>query len=215
MSKLQNNTDTPVTGLLGAPSTPESRFEDVRNCRRLINGDIDCEVKLVEGEDYFPFTASQYDPDKDGRQLYADIDAGKYGEVHPFVMTDDILNGLRRQKQDEINRWRDMQENSNIIFELDGHHWDGGKASGARIAPVVASASTSILPDGFFWTDADNHDIPVNAAFLQQLEAAMQQNMVLQGFKIHERQRQMKEEVDSLTDYDAIRHYNIGWPEGN
>ncbi|EMD4035988.1 hypothetical protein VQ224_004913, partial [Salmonella enterica] len=47
---------------------------------------------------------------------------------------------------------------------------------------------------------------------LTALEAAMQQNMVLQGFKIHERQRQMKEEVDKLTDYKAIRDYAVGWP---
>lgn len=47
------------------------------------------------------------------------------------------------------------------------------------------------------------------------LEAAMQQNMVLQGFKIHERQRQMKEEVDKLTDYKAIKDYTVGWPEGS
>lgn len=43
----------------------------------------------------------------------------------------------------------------------------------------------------------------------------MQQNMVLQGFKIHERQRQMKEDVDKLTDYKAIQTYAVGWPEGN
>ncbi|HAF1587305.1 TPA: DUF4376 domain-containing protein, partial [Salmonella enterica] len=47
------------------------------------------------------------------------------------------------------------------------------------------------------------------------LEAAMQQNMVIEGFKIHERQRQMKEEVDKLTDYKAIKDYVPGWPEGS
>ncbi|ECD1969981.1 phage tail protein, partial [Salmonella enterica subsp. enterica serovar Abaetetuba] len=28
-----------------------------------------------------------------------------------------------------------------------------------------------------------------------------------------ERQRQMKEEVDKLTDYKAIKDYAVGWPE--
>ncbi|EMD4261831.1 hypothetical protein VQ245_004866, partial [Salmonella enterica] len=54
--------------------------------------------------------------------------------------------------------------------------------------------------------------VPVTTDELTALEAAMQQNMVLQGFKIHERQRQMKEEVDKLTDYKAIRDYAVGWP---
>lgn len=206
MSELQS------TYTVIPPESP-GRYEDVRHCRRLINGDIDCEVKLTATEGWFPFTASQSDPDAEGRQLYADIDAGKYGEVTPFALTDDMLNGLRRQKQDEISRWRDRQENGNIIFELDGHCWDGGKASQERLAPVVAAANAGMLPEGFFWTDADNHDIPANAGFLQQLEAAMVQAMVIQGFKIHERQRQMKEEVALLTEMNAILAYQPGWPE--
>ncbi|HIB1403412.1 TPA: DUF4376 domain-containing protein, partial [Salmonella enterica subsp. enterica serovar Muenchen] len=70
-------------------------------------------------------------------------------------------------------------------------------------------------PPGFFWTDADNIDVPMTADELTVLEAAMQRSMVLQGFKIHERQRQMKEEVDKLTDYKAIQGYIVDWPEGN
>ncbi|EBW6386544.1 DUF4376 domain-containing protein, partial [Salmonella enterica subsp. enterica serovar Stanley] len=107
------------------------------------------------------------------------------------------------------------QENGSIIFTLNGHRWDCGKASQTRLAPVVAVAKSGALPPGFFWTDADNIDVPMTADELTALEAAMQQNMVLQGFKIHERQRQMKEEVDKLTDYKAIQTYIVGWPEGN
>ncbi|EKB5403367.1 DUF4376 domain-containing protein, partial [Salmonella enterica] len=105
------------------------------------------------------------------------------------------------------------QENDNIIFELDGHRWDGGKASQERLSPVVVAAGAGILPEGFFWTDADNHDIPVSAAFLQKLEASMVQAMVMQGFRIHERQRQMKEEVAQMTDINAITSYQPGWAE--
>ncbi|EAW0680920.1 DUF4376 domain-containing protein, partial [Salmonella enterica] len=91
--------------------------------------------------------------------------------------------------------------------------WDCGKASQTRLAPVVAVAKSGELPPGFFWTDADNIDVPMSTDELTALEAAMQQNMVLQGFKIHECQRQMKEEVDKLTDYKAVQDYAVGWPE--
>ncbi|EOV0254243.1 DUF4376 domain-containing protein, partial [Salmonella enterica] len=87
--------------------------------------------------------------------------------------------------------------------------------SQTRLAPVTAMAKAGKLPPGFFWTDADNIDVPVTADELIALEAAMQQNMVIEGFKIHERQRQMKEEVDKLTDYKAIKDYVPGWPEGS
>lgn len=42
----------------------------------------------------------------------------------------------------------------------------------------------------------------------------MMQAMVMHGFRIHERQRQMKEEVTKLTDMSAIIAYQPGWPEG-
>lgn len=123
------------------------------------------------------------------------------------------LNTARIQKHAEINAWRDAQENGSVIFTLNGHRWDCGKASQTRLSPVVAVAKSGMLPPGFFWTDADNIDVPMTTDELTALEAAMQQNMVLQGFKIHERQRQMKEEVDKLTDYKAIKDYAVGWPE--
>ncbi|EHT2533900.1 DUF4376 domain-containing protein [Salmonella enterica] len=124
-----------------------------------------------------------------------------------------ILEAARQKKRAEINAWRDAQENGSVIFTLNGHRWDCGKASQTRLSPVVAVAKSGMLPPGFFWTDADNIDVPMTTDELTALEAAMQQNLVLQGFKIHERQRQMKEEVDKLTDYKAIKDYAVGWPE--
>ncbi|EGI5344661.1 DUF4376 domain-containing protein, partial [Salmonella enterica subsp. enterica serovar Sandiego] len=140
---------------------------------------------------------------------------GKYGTVTPFTVTPDMLTAARQKKRAEINAWRDAQENGSVIFTLNGHRWDCGKASQTRLSPVVAVAKSGMLPTGFFWTDADNIDVPMTTDELTALEAAMQQNMVLQGFKIHERQRQMKEEVDKLTDYKAIKDYVVGWPAGS
>ncbi|HFW5148126.1 TPA: DUF4376 domain-containing protein [Salmonella enterica subsp. enterica serovar Potsdam] len=115
------------------------------------------------------------------------------------------------QKHEEINAWRDRQENGNYPFTLNGRRWDCGKASQTRLSPVVAVAREGKLPPGFFWTDADNIDVPMTADELISLEAAMQQNMVAVGFKIHERQRQMKEEVSKLTDAQAVLDYVVGW----
>ncbi|EDB6215189.1 DUF4376 domain-containing protein [Salmonella enterica] len=133
--------------------------------------------------------------------------------LYTITVPESILADARKKKRAEINAWRDAQENGSVIFTLNGHRWDCGKASQTRLAPVVAVAKSGMLPPGFFWTDADNIDVPMTTDELTALEAAMQQNMVLQGFKIHERQRQMKEEVDKLTDYKAIKDYAVGWPE--
>ncbi|EBK1959280.1 DUF4376 domain-containing protein [Salmonella enterica] len=179
------------------------------------SGLINCLVHFEGFADFIPFTASPDDPEEHGRQLYADLKAGKYGSVTPFTVTPEMIQVAKDAKHAEINAWRDAQESGSIIFTLNGHKWDCGKASQTRLAPVVAVAKSGALPPGFFWTDADNIDVPMTTDELAALEAAMQQNMVLQGFKIHERQRVMKEQVDNLTDYKAIQGYIVGWTEGN
>ncbi|EAA7555526.1 TPA_asm: DUF4376 domain-containing protein [Salmonella enterica] len=184
----------------------------VRNGRYNESGTISAEVLFSDSDRYLPFTAAEHDPMDYGRQLFADLKAGKYGEVKPFTVTPEMLAAAKAVKHTEINAWRDRQENGNIPFTLNGHQWDCGKASQARLAPVVAVAKTGSLPSGFFWTDADNIDVPMTTDELVALGSAMQQNMVLQGFKIHERQRQMKEEVDRLTTFDDVRQYTPDWP---
>ncbi|HAF5504138.1 TPA: DUF4376 domain-containing protein [Salmonella enterica] len=191
------------------------------NARYTEYGTITADIRFDNSTDsdgsplYQPYTASAGDTTDYGRQLYADLMAGKYGPVTPFTATPEMIRAAKDRKRAEINAWRDEQENGSVIFTLNGHRWDCGKASQTRLSPVVAVAKSGMLPPGFFWTDADNIDVPMTTDELTALEAAMQQNMVLQGFKIHERQRQMKEEVDKLTDYKAIKDYTVGWPEGS
>ncbi|EJA0607579.1 DUF4376 domain-containing protein [Salmonella enterica] len=187
----------------------------VKNSVYTESGLINCLVHFEGFADFIPFTASPDDTEEHGRQLFADLKAGKYGPVALFTVTPEMLIAAKQAKHDEVNAWRDTQESGSIIFTLNGHKWDCGKASQTRLAPVVAVARTGALPPGFFWTDADNIDVSMTADELTVLEAAMQQNMVLQGFKIHERQRQMKDDIDKLTDYKAIQDYIIGWTEEN
>ncbi|EMZ8853315.1 DUF4376 domain-containing protein [Salmonella enterica] len=158
---------------------------------------------------YLPVTVTDDESGPDAWML------ARIKSLYSITVPEFILAAARQKKRAEINAWRDEQENGSVIFTLNGHRWDCGKASQTRLAPVVAVAKSGMLPPGFFWTDADNIDVPMTTDELTALEAAMQQNMVLQGFKIHERQRQMKEEVDKLTDYKAIKDYAVGWPEGS
>jgi len=46
---------------------------------------IDCMVKFVEFPDFLPFTASEYDTEEHGRELYRQLIAGIYGPIAPYV----------------------------------------------------------------------------------------------------------------------------------
>lgn len=193
---------------------------DVRNARFNEDGSITCEVFMADRSDdsqrvYVPYTARASDPTEFGLRLWSGLISGAWGEVTPFVVTEEILEKARNQKYCEISRWRDSQENSSFVFEFSGHRWDAGKASQSRLTPVVAVAGNGLLPEHFFWTDADNQDVTLTPEELIQLDTAMNAAMVMQGFKIHERQRRMKEEVAGLTALPDIRAYPVGWPEGD
>lgn len=186
-------------------------IKQIRNARYLISGAVDCEV-LFDGEERFlPYTATATDTAGTGMAVWQALHEGLAGEIAPFVITQEQLNIIRLGKYAEISRWRDDQENAGIIFEWNGHRWDGGKTSRSRLAPVIAVAQDGSLPEGFFWTDADNQDVVLTAEKLIQLDVAMLQAMVTQGFKIHERQRQMKEAVERLMGAEEIKRFVVGW----
>ncbi|EIR3456466.1 DUF4376 domain-containing protein [Salmonella enterica] len=125
------------------------------------------------------------------------------------------IKDARSRRYAEINAWRNQQENGSTTFDWNGHKWDAGKASQDRLAPVLVVAKSGQLPDGFFWTDASNEDVPVTVDDLIAIDAGMTQAMVIQGFKIHERQRQMKKDIAELTKVSDILNYSVGWADNN
>lgn len=192
---------------------------DAKNARYGDNGIIMADVRfddLISPDGtplYLPYIATAYDSADFGPQLYSDLKSGKYGEVKPFIVTPEMLDAARLEKHDEINSWRNQQEHGSTTFSLNGHRWDCDKASLERLSATLEAARSNILPADFFWTDADNIDVPVKSTDLEAMSTAMNTTMFLQGFKIHERQRQMKEDVDALSDYQAIKDYIVGWTE--
>lgn len=118
------------------------------------------------------------------------------------------LDDLRTAAHAAIERWRDDQEHAGMKFWHAGRRWDGGLVVRQRLQPVLGLAA---LPDGFFWTDADNSDVPISMPALQSLSAAHEQALVLRGFEIHARQRAMKAEIADM-DRAELLAFAPGWP---
>ncbi|HCM1919282.1 TPA: hypothetical protein N3A33_005382, partial [Salmonella enterica subsp. salamae serovar 28:r:e,n,z15] len=124
----------------------------VRNGAYNEDGSITCEIQF-EGNItsdgtplYLPYTATPGDGAPYGAQLYADLTAGKYGVVTPFTITPEILAAAKQKKRDEINAWRDAQENANYLFTYNGRRWDYGKTTQDRMSISLAMARRSALP---------------------------------------------------------------------
>lgn len=163
----------------------------------------------VEGGAEYPGAEEPYQYVTDLSPFQAAIDAWEVEEEasQPPPMTAELAREIVRGR---IEAWRTREEAGSVIFEHAGRRWDASMASRDRLnEPLRLSA----LPEGFFWTDADNNDVPVSMADLQSLDAAMAAALVEQGFAIHVRQREMKAEIASMTDPDSIIAYPVGWPQ--
>ena len=184
---------------------------EVRNPVYTKSGSIFCEIKCAGSETWLPFTATENDTEAHGRQLFTDLTTGVYGEIKPYEEPENALSQALMRKNAEINAWRDRMESASYVFEFNGRRWDYGKETQARLEPSVAAARAGKLPEGFFWTDADNNDVPMTAEALIALSEAAQQAMFAKGLEIHLRQREMKKAIEALNDADAVMAYAVGW----
>lgn len=192
----------------------------VRNAAYNENGGINCEVQFEDavnekGEQvWLPYTATETDNTEHGKALWSGLTAGTYGSVSAFVATEAVLEAAKAAKREEINIWRDVQENMEYVMEFNGRNWDYGKKTLSRISTTRLMAENNRLPEGFAWTDGDNNMVPVTAAEIIALADATEQAMFAKGVEINTRQLQMKAEVEALTELKAIRSYVVGWPAG-
>ncbi|EKG0711113.1 DUF4376 domain-containing protein [Salmonella enterica] len=176
------------------------------------NGVITCITRDVSG--LWPVGLSVAEVPDTTENRRADI-SGRWGFDGEKIVDLMTTDKAREQKIREIDAWRNKQESGSVTFTWNNHSWDASKESQDRLAPVLVVAKSGQLPDGFFWTDANNEDVPVTIDDLTAIDAGMTQAMVVQGFKIHERQRKMKKDISELTRVGDILDYPVGWGDNN
>ncbi|EJZ3359303.1 DUF4376 domain-containing protein [Salmonella enterica] len=176
------------------------------------NGVITCITRDVSG--LWPVGLSVAEVPDTTENRRADI-SGRWGFDGEKIVDLMTTDKAREQKTREIDAWRNKQESGSVTFTWNNHSWDASKDSQDRLAPVLVVAKSGQLPDGFFWTDANNEDVPVTIDDLTAIDAGMTQAMVVQGFKIHERQRKMKKDISELTRVGDILDYLVGWGDNN
>ncbi|EDI8720429.1 phage tail protein [Salmonella enterica] len=219
----------------GAPKTPEQL--ELANKHRVLFLFSEDGQEWYESQKQFAADTIKFSYDSDGiiRSISRDVSAlwpvnmsvaevadttanrradisGRWGFDGENVINLMTPEKARRVKRDEINLWRDRQEDGSVVFEWNDHNWDANKASQERLSSILALSDTASMPAGFYWTDADNNDVSVTRDDLNAIYANMTAVMVAQGWKIHERQREMKKEVDELSRVNDILNYSVGWP---
>ncbi|HHH7628374.1 TPA: DUF4376 domain-containing protein [Escherichia coli] len=186
------------------------KIKDIKKICRLENGAVDCEVLFFGVEEYLPYTASPEDMDETGQRIWEELQSGKWGEIAPFTVTPELIAAAKDAKKMEIEAWRTEQEAQPFTFEWNGHTWNAGPDSLARLYPAVMASKSDTARKTMVWGDAENQQVKLSMQKLDELLTAMVQAQVDRNDEIYQRQREMKEELSNLEDLGSIRAFGIG-----
>ncbi|WP_334645145.1 DUF4376 domain-containing protein [Escherichia marmotae] len=182
----------------------------IRDAHYLENGAVDCEV-LFEGEtEFVPYTAMQDDTAPTGQRIWEELQSGKWGEIAPFTVTPELIAAAKDAKKMEIEAWRTEQEAQPFTFEWNGHTWNAGPDSLARLYPVVMAAKSDTARTALAWGDANNQQVKLSMPELEELAVVMAQAQVDRNDEIYQRQREMKEQLSRLSILDEVRALTVG-----
>ncbi|EBT6362178.1 DUF4376 domain-containing protein [Salmonella enterica] len=160
-------------------------------------------------DEALPYTATADDTAPTGQHIWQELQSGKWGAIAPFTVTPEIIAAARKSKKQEITAWRRQQESQPFTFEWNGHTWNGGPDSLARLSPVTVVAKSGGARDVFVWGDASNRQVHMTMAQAGELAAAMAQASMDRNNEIYLRQREMKEALEKLGDLCSIRELTI------
>lgn len=178
--------------------------------RYLESGAIDCDVLFEGMEEPIPYTATAEDTAETGRQIWQELQSGKWGEIAPFTITPELIAAAKAAKRQEIETWRAEQESQPFTFEWNGRTWNAGPDSMARLYPAVMASKSDTARKTMVWGDAENQQVKLSMPELEELAAAMAQAQVDRNDEIYRRQREMKEQLSRLSTLDEVRALTVG-----
>lgn len=162
---------------------------------------INCSVKFAGMTEAVPFTASASDTVGYGRQLFADLVAGKFGDIAPFSPD---VSVLKAEKLAEITgRYNDACQAS-VSFTTgagDAQTFQADTGSQQVLqASIAGLAGMKQTPPGFAWLALDNTPVPFTFADLQSLA----QVMYLQGYQAFVKLQQLKTQLNTAKTVKEI-----------
>ncbi|WHI28901.1 DUF4376 domain-containing protein [Escherichia coli] len=185
------------------------QIKEITSPRYTESGAIDCDVLFEGMEAPVPYTATPDDTAKTGQQIWQELQSGKWGEIAPFTITPELIAAAKDAKKREIEAWRTEQEALPFTCEWNGRTWNAGPNSLARLSPVVMAAKSDTARDVMTWGDANNQQVKLSMAELEELATALAQAQVDRNDEIYRRQREMKEELSSLEDLRSVRNFVV------
>ncbi len=177
----------------------------IRNAHYLENGAVDCEV-LFEGETEFALYTAIYRMIWPRQASMWRTAKREMGRNRPISLSRlNLLTAERMPKGGKLRHGATVRKTS-VSSRLMAVVLI--KNAQSRLAPVVATAQAGLLPDRFN-SMSDNNNVVLAQGETYCAEQCHDGGHGVEGFKIHERQREMKEQLNNLDDLRSIREMVI------
>ena len=135
---------------------------DARNPKYNADGSIDLEIEHPDFG-WLPFTATPDDPEEFGRTLYAQVLAGDFGTISPYVAPQptsaEILAEKKRQRQAIVDAIQ--------VTTASGKVFDGNEDAQSRMSRAIQTAQIANIPSTT-WVLANNVPTTVTLSELQE-----------------------------------------------
>ncbi|HAW0836174.1 TPA: DUF4376 domain-containing protein [Escherichia coli] len=184
-------------------------IKEIINPRYTENSAVDCDVWFDGQPQPVPYTATPDDTSTIGKRIWLELQSGKWGEIAPFTVTPELIAVAKDAKKMEIEAWRAEQESQPFTFEWNGRTWNAGPDSMARLYPAVMASKSDTARKTMVWGDAENQQVKLSMQKLDELLTAMAQAQVDRNDEIYRRQREMKDELNSLEDLNSVRNFIV------
>ncbi|MEK8678649.1 DUF4376 domain-containing protein [Escherichia coli] len=184
-------------------------IKEIINPRYIENSAVDCDVWFDGQPQPVPYTATPDDTSTIGKRIWLELQSGKWGKIAPFTVTPELIAAAKDAKKMEIEAWRAEQESQPFTFEWNGRTWNAGPDSMARLYPAVMASKSDTARKTMVWGDAENQQVKLSMQKLDELLTAMAQAQVDRNDEIYRRQREMKDELNSLEDLNSVRNFIV------
>jgi len=138
-------------------------------------------------------------------QGLTDTELRQQHRIYPTTLTptEQQLAQARAEKITQLKRWREAMQNGTVEHTVGGtaRRFQMDERSRGLLDSAITVFSAGVpVPPGFFWTDADNNDVPMTLADLVALAGAMADRVQ----RAHATYRALRQQVEQSTDLEAI-----------
>lgn len=131
------------------------------------------------------------------------ISRANAGDYNPPAPPEPTLDELQEAKKTEINIARETAKYAGINHN--GYDWQTDNEARDNINGTLTAVNAGVpLPSDFTWRTEDNQDVPMDAAGLTALSAAV----LAQDFALYQQSWALKAQVDAATTAEEVAAIN-------